>query len=289
MAAAVDFEEQGGGGSELVRLSVGGTPFTSTRATLARCGFLDALLGWPKLPRDEAGRIFVDRDPDLFHFVLSYCRGSLRRTTLDRLDLATRADLIAEAEFYQAGDLAERVVLPPAGATVRYSYRSRSSDYSSQTLHVLCVGRVLEYAADSRTWRVAVEREGVIQQAGAIPIAKKLGDVRVDEFSWPARDFECAAHFVGMPWQSQYTSHGRRLAPFGPYDCGWQWLSSFGTWVDDRAVPRDAKEADPFFDRGLPPLPLDEPSPEEIEAIRAAQSPPQPIRFFPAGAGVGGI
>ena len=74
MAAAVDFEEQGGGGSELVRLSVGGTPFTSTRSTLARCGFLDALLGWPKLPRDEAGRIFVDRDPATFAHLLTFMR-----------------------------------------------------------------------------------------------------------------------------------------------------------------------------------------------------------------------
>lgn len=286
-----DFDEVETNG--LVHLSIGGEPFTSTRSTFAKCGFLEALMGWPKPPRDEAGRIFVDRDPALFPTILSHCRGNLRRVTLDRMDAGTRAELIAEAEFYQAVGLVEQLVLPPVGATVRYSYRSRASDFSSQTQHVLCVGRVLDYAPETRTWRVEAEREGVIYQQHTIPQAvKALPEARVDVFGWPARDFECAAHFVMMPWRSQTTSHGRRLAPFTQLECGWQWLSQWGVWVDEHAVPRDRTHAaadDPFFSRGLTALPLDEPSPEEIDALKAAQSPPLPLRFFPAGAGVGGI
>ena len=90
------------GRSGLVELNIGGKPYTTTRQTLENSGFLRALTsGSFAAPRDAQGRIFVDRDATpAFDTMLTFLRGALGRTVLDRMDLTTRAELVAEAEFY---------------------------------------------------------------------------------------------------------------------------------------------------------------------------------------------
>ena len=90
------------GRSGLVELNIGGKPYTTTRQTLENSGFLRALTsGSFAAPRDAQGRIFVDRDATpAFDTMLTFLRGALGRTALDRMDLTTRAELVAEAEFY---------------------------------------------------------------------------------------------------------------------------------------------------------------------------------------------
>lgn len=280
-------------GSDVIHLSIGGREFSTTRSTLKACGYLDALLRGPwEAKKDDSGRVFVDRDGDDFGLVLSFCRGCLKRSTLDRMDLMSRANLIEEAEFYQVPGLIECAVLPPVGATVRYSYRHRVGDFSSASQHVLCQGRVVAYTHATRTWQVEVASEGVIHQQHTTPAVKPLAERRMDAFSWPPRDYDCSARCLTMPWEYQSTSEGHRLAPFTRFECGWQWLSTWGHWVDAEAAPKDPEQAaanDPFWNRAIPAAPLDEPTFEELAALRAASSPPPQVRFFPAGAGVGAI
>ena len=121
------------GRSGLVELNIGGKPYTTTRQTLENSGFLRALTsGSFAAPRDAQGRIFVDRDATkAFDTMLTFLRGALGRTALDRMDLTTRAELVAEAEFYDVPALIEGAVLPPVGALVRYSPVWKSTSASS--------------------------------------------------------------------------------------------------------------------------------------------------------------
>ena len=135
------------GRSGLVELNIGGKPYTTTRQTLENSGFLRALTsGSFAAPRDAQGRIFVDRDAtQAFDTMLTFLRGALGRTALDRMDLTTRAELVAEAEFYDVPALIEGAVLPPVGALVRYSPVWKSTSASGAHRHAI------EQA--SRRWR----------------------------------------------------------------------------------------------------------------------------------------
>lgn len=282
---AVVRKERDTAGNAVVRLSVGGRLFTTTRQTLASCGFFDALLRGPWAPLEDAsGAVFVDREGDLFHHVLAHCRGSLHRTVLDRLDLQTRARLIAEASYFQCDGLAGRAVVPPVGAAVRYIH-ARATSYTSARTSTLAQGTVVGYDAALKRWTVRVDSEREITQASAtLPAVQPLGEARTDVFAWPERAWGCEAHCVLMPWRRQFTSGKGKLVPF-PDGSGWQWLTSWGHWVSARGVPAHAAADDAFwsFSSGADP-PLDEPAEPP-----PAPSPPAPLRFFPAGAGVGGI
>ena len=101
---------------------------------------------------------------------------------------------------------------------------------------------------------------------------------------------------VLMPWQHQKTTDGRSLQPFGPAPTfGWQFLTQWGAWVDGDAVPLHASAGDAsFWDRAMRGLALDAPTAAEEHAarpqVRFAEPPAvEPLRFFPAGAGVGAI
>jgi hypothetical protein len=76
------------GESELICLNVGGTKFTTTLQTLSRSeimigGYLYKLAEFVRGEKedmemfyDSEGNIFIDRDPDLFKYILSYVRNS---------------------------------------------------------------------------------------------------------------------------------------------------------------------------------------------------------------------
>ena len=94
--------------SSVLRLNVGGTFFDTTRATLAAGGGESMLmrivegsnvdgstvLSGASLDRD--GRIFIDRDPDVFRLLLQWLRSQPMS-----IDAQGRNALLAEAEYYQ--------------------------------------------------------------------------------------------------------------------------------------------------------------------------------------------
>ena len=84
-----------------VKLNVGGIPYVTTRATLTR--YSDSMLGAMfsgKLPstKDENGGYIIDRDGQLFWFVLNYLRCSKLALPADFNDME---QLEMEADFYQ--------------------------------------------------------------------------------------------------------------------------------------------------------------------------------------------
>ena len=66
---------------DIVKLNVGGTIYTTSRSTLTQ--YSDSMLGamfGGKLPfensKDSEGNYFIDRDGDLFKYILNFLRGS---------------------------------------------------------------------------------------------------------------------------------------------------------------------------------------------------------------------
>lgn len=92
--------------SSVLQLNVGGQLFDTTLDTLAMGGMDSVLMrfvgGMPSLggisgaTRDPSGRIFIDRDPDVFKQLLRWLRG--QPLTLDPV---ARGQLLSEAEYFQ--------------------------------------------------------------------------------------------------------------------------------------------------------------------------------------------
>ena len=120
---ALDAEERSR--ESVVRLNVGGQHFDVGRDTLLSEGadsYFALLLqhrddGLSGAQVDRDGRIFLDRDPDTFKFVLQGLRGSLQPQALSA---GMTSQLLAEAEYFMLPKLAVRLrdeydpfVLPP--------------------------------------------------------------------------------------------------------------------------------------------------------------------------------
>jgi hypothetical protein len=89
-----------------VVLNVGGSIFTTTRATLAKFVFLDTLLSTDVGVVKLDNVVFIDRDPDLFAILLRYAR-----TSQFVFDPPWTLDVIlSEARFYQMELDADRVL-----------------------------------------------------------------------------------------------------------------------------------------------------------------------------------
>lgn len=87
---------------DIVKLNVGGTVFTTLKATLmsqSNSILTRMLSGKYKIPRDEQGYIFIDRDPGMFSYILSYMRDPYLFDTFD-LDVSTSARLVREFQYY---------------------------------------------------------------------------------------------------------------------------------------------------------------------------------------------
>ena len=108
----------------IVRLLVGGREHATTRDTLSMVpdSFLDRLVSG-ELPStlDEQGRYFIDRNGELFVFVLDWLRTAGDAEVVARASPDVLGRLRIEADFYGIDDLAaactanlERLPLPPA-------------------------------------------------------------------------------------------------------------------------------------------------------------------------------
>ena len=96
-------------GSDIIKLNVGGVVYLTTRVTL--CKFPDSMLGAMfngsmSTTQDENGCHFIDRDGDLFKYVLNYLRSSRLSLPNDFKDLDQLGD---EADFYQISPLIEAI------------------------------------------------------------------------------------------------------------------------------------------------------------------------------------
>ncbi|XP_072180577.1 BTB/POZ domain-containing protein KCTD4-like [Diadema setosum] len=95
--------------NDVISLNVGGTIYTTSRATL--CRFPDSMLGSmfsDRLPstRDEKGNYLIDGDGPLFRHVLNF----LRRSVLVLPEDFKELDMLAqEADYYQINELIEAV------------------------------------------------------------------------------------------------------------------------------------------------------------------------------------
>eukprot|EP00995_Heteronema_vittatum_P004206 NODE_1649_length_915_cov_404.193995_g1158_i0.p1 GENE.NODE_1649_length_915_cov_404.193995_g1158_i0~~NODE_1649_length_915_cov_404.193995_g1158_i0.p1 ORF type:complete len:202 (+),score=55.67 NODE_1649_length_915_cov_404.193995_g1158_i0:115-720(+) len=94
---------------EIIDLNVGGTHFTTTRTTLASDP--DSMLAQLVhsgfgVARDSKGRIFIDRDPFLFRYVLNYLRDGTLHVPSGFADVS---QLQAEAQYFQLHGLACRI------------------------------------------------------------------------------------------------------------------------------------------------------------------------------------
>ena len=95
--------------NEIVKLNVGGVVYLTTRVTLGK--YPDSMLGAMfngsmATGLDENGCHFIDRDGDLFKYVLNYLRSSRLSLPNDFKDLD---QLGVEADFYQIAPLIEAI------------------------------------------------------------------------------------------------------------------------------------------------------------------------------------
>lgn len=62
--------------SDIVELNVGGRIFTTTKSTLVASSYFEVMFSGKMQPgaRDKEGRIFIDRNPDKFYWVLEWLR-----------------------------------------------------------------------------------------------------------------------------------------------------------------------------------------------------------------------
>mmetsp|Transcript_3287 Transcript_3287/g.10404 ORF Transcript_3287/g.10404 Transcript_3287/m.10404 type:complete len:228 (+) Transcript_3287:97-780(+) len=146
MKRARDSEDQNPRTGPVV-VDVGGVLHKTTRSTLSGgSAYFEARLKFD----GEEDILFVDRDGDLFHHVLSHLRGGLQRVVADGLCREARARLVKEAEYYVVPSLIEQLVVPPVGAAVRYySIRCLNRYQSVASAHL---GTVVAYDHPSRTW-----------------------------------------------------------------------------------------------------------------------------------------
>lgn len=95
--------------SNVVKLNVGGEIYTTTISTL--CKYPDSMIGAMfngslSTSLDEYGCVFIDRDGELFKYVLNYLRSSRLALPTDFKDLD---QLSVEADFYQITSLIELI------------------------------------------------------------------------------------------------------------------------------------------------------------------------------------
>jgi hypothetical protein len=96
---------------EIITINVGGRHFTTFKSTLLR--FSHSLLarmvsGSIPMRKDRDSRIFLDRDPNLFDFILQYLRSSKIDLTDDQVSQYL-AQLIQEAEYFMIDPLLDQL------------------------------------------------------------------------------------------------------------------------------------------------------------------------------------
>jgi hypothetical protein len=94
---------------DVVDLNVGGTLYSTTRATLLRYDSMLARMfsGRHEIKRRPDGRIFIDRDGEVFRHILNYLRDG--ELDVEHLDEGTLKQLKREAAYFCLHELEARL------------------------------------------------------------------------------------------------------------------------------------------------------------------------------------
>ena len=188
----------------VINLNVGGHSYSTTLSTILR--YPDSMLstmfsGQVPLEKDLKGRYFIDRDGQLFRYVLNFLRSGV--VCLPR-DFSDYQQLLQEADFYQ---------LPQLYAAVRSSMKKSAK--GGDIIQVRCA-RGPSYRSCSVSGMAEVIKE-IFPDGGRDLEAKLDVDVKVNY-----RGFDGTGASVVLPdefsWSyliSLITSHGFRMQSVG--------------------------------------------------------------------------
>ncbi|XP_039452734.1 BTB/POZ domain-containing protein KCTD8-like [Culex pipiens pallens] len=106
----------------VVELNVGGSPYATSLETLRseEGSWLSEVFGGSPddAARDSQGRFFIDRDGELFRYVLEYLREPAKFKM--PVDFPQRVRLRKEAEFFRLGGLVEQTTKDPGTISIGY-------------------------------------------------------------------------------------------------------------------------------------------------------------------------
>ena len=235
MKRARDSEDQNPRTGPVV-VDVGGVLHKTTRSTLSGgSAYFEARLKFDG--EEDADSLFVDRDGDLFHHVLSHLRGGLLRVVADELGREARARLVQEAEYYIVPSLIEQLVVPPVGAAVRY-YSTLDYPERDRFTAFAHLGTVVAYDHPSRTWTLRLTTTYDMHNANdrvdwsyivTDEDYKTSEEVKVQ---WIGDDEAMFADSLLMPREPEVS----QWAPQVTSVPDWSYQLSKGTWVGRKAL-----------------------------------------------------
>ena len=85
--------------SDTASINAGGRLFVASKSTLEKSGYLSSILAG-RWSTDTTEPIFLDCDPDTFHYLLQYMRTDQPAAALPRGDEQLFASILSAAEFY---------------------------------------------------------------------------------------------------------------------------------------------------------------------------------------------
>lgn len=144
-------------GSEIIHVNIGGTVYTTTRATL--CRYPDSMLGAMfrgDIPSrlDHNGHYFIDRDGETFKYILNF----LRSTKLSLPNDFKEYDLLlCEANFYQIRPLIELIL-----HMQEESSRNKSHSHYLEIIEVRIGTTATMPSKNSRVKTIMIGRKDVI-------------------------------------------------------------------------------------------------------------------------------
>lgn len=144
-------------GSEIIHLNVGGAVYTTTRSTL--CKYPDSMLGAMfrgDIPSrlDLNGHYFIDRDGEIFKYILNFLRSSKLSLPNDFKDYDL---LLSEADFYQISPLIELVI-----QTQDDSSQNKSHTHYLEIIEVRIGTTATMPSKNSRVKTIMIGRKDVI-------------------------------------------------------------------------------------------------------------------------------
>jgi hypothetical protein len=245
MKRARDSEDQNPRTGPVV-VDVGGVLHKTTRSTLSGgSAYFEARLKFDG--EEDADSLFVDRDGDLFHHVLSHLRGGLQRVVAEGLSREALVRLVKEAEYYVVPSLIEKLVVPPVGAAVRYYSTRRSQGKQVAVAHL---GTVVAYDHPSRTWTLRLTASKDVGSVAYIDWKEAW-----DEGDWNhlSSDRFKVSEEVKVQWigDDEVMFADSLLMPRAPVRSmpDWAYQLSDGTWVHRKPLVSTAERMTSALER----------------------------------------
>lgn len=193
--------------SQCIEVNVGGRVFQASGMTLRKSPFFKSLLSDDLIDdlKDADGRLFVDRDPDLFAEVLRLLRGFLPRHLPDKVPWSA---VKAEADFYQIPlellSSPAEVVIPPDILCVRRLYTEVSCTEALRRDEV-CMYSLSDLPPDLKTQTRIIAVEVNRHQCGtktvfviSQQVLEEVGFCERSETTWERTERRCYHKYNGM-------------------------------------------------------------------------------------------